>query len=140
MFIGDRIMEDGPINVKIKLAALWVAVMFCYVYDVVLTFFKPGMLEEIIAGDVPLGSQVSLLGAAILMVIPSLMIFLALTLKPKVNRGANIILGIVYIVVNLSNLLSLNDPWAYMVFYNVLESVLALLIIWYAWNWPKQDG
>ena len=133
-------MEDLKINVKIKLAALWVAVMFCYVYDVILTFFKPGMLEEIIAGDVPLGSQVSLLGAAILMVIPSVMIFLSLILKPKVNRGVNIILGVVYIVVNITNLLSLKDPWAYMVFYNILESVLALLIVWYAWNWPKQEG
>ena len=41
-------------------------------------------------------TQGSLLSASILMMIPAVMVFLSLTLKPKVNRWANIILGTVY--------------------------------------------
>jgi len=35
----EKIFEDVKISVKIKLAALWVAVMFIYVYADIKTFF-----------------------------------------------------------------------------------------------------
>ncbi|GAG15374.1 unnamed protein product, partial [marine sediment metagenome] len=91
-----RILQDVKINVKIKLSALWVAVTLCYVYADVFVLYKPGHIEEIIAGESALGSQVSLLGGAIMVTIPAIMVFLSLTLKAKANRWANIILSIIY--------------------------------------------
>ncbi|MHA1996117.1 MAG: DUF6326 family protein [Candidatus Hodarchaeales archaeon] len=137
-------LEDVQINVKIKLSALWAAMMFCYVYADVFGFYIPGFISEIIAGEAPVGSQLSLLGAAILMVIPSVMVFLSLTLKAKVNRWANIIVGIVYTGVNflvnfLLDLISL-EPNAYYILYAIVEVVLTVLIVWYAWKWPTQEG
>jgi hypothetical protein len=41
-------MED----VKIKLSALWVAAMFCYLYADVLAYMAPGHLAEILTGEI----------------------------------------------------------------------------------------
>ncbi len=132
-----RILEDVKINVKIKLAALWATVMFIYVYVDIFGFYRPGIIEEIIAGEVA-GiqiNQVFLLGALILMIIPSLMVFLSLALPAKVNRWVNIIVGIAYIVVVLSFIPG--ETYAFYIFGSIVESLLLLLVVWHAWKWPK---
>ena len=133
-------MEDLKINVKFKLSALWAAVMFLYVYADIKALFRPGILEQMIAGELSIGgtsvpiSQAFLLISAVIMAIPSVMIFLSLTLAPKANRWANIILGIVYSIIILMTLLS-GGAWAYYVFYAIIEFVLTALVVWYAWKW-----
>ena len=128
-------MEDMKINVKMKLSALWVAMMLLYIYADILSLFRPGQIEEMIEGlmgPFPV-TQGSLLTASILMIIPAVMVFLSLTLKPKVNRWANITLGVLYTLVNISNLIG--ETWAYYIFFGIIEIVLTLLIVWYAWKW-----
>ena len=91
-----RILEDVKINVKRKLSALWVAAMLCYAYGEILGFMKPGAIEDYRIGIGATGApitHVALLLIAISMAIPIVMVFLSLTLKPKVNRWANIILA-----------------------------------------------
>ena len=140
-----RSLEDVKINVKIKLSALWVTLMFFYLYADVLTFYQRGFIEEIIAGEV-VGfqiTQVFLLGAAILMAIPGVMVFLSLTLKAKANRWANIILGIFYAGVLLTTMFlpaETLETWVHHIFYTVVEAVFIALIVWYAWRWPKQEA
>lgn len=131
-----ELLEDMKIDVKIKLAALWAAMMFCYVYKDLLFFYKPGLIEDIMAGATPLGSQESLLGAAILMAIPSVMVFLSVILPAKVNRLANIIVGIVYTGVNVGAFM---EPEIFYVFFGIVEVMITLLIVWHAWKWPKQE-
>ena len=136
-----RILEDVQVNVKIKLSALWVTVMFCYAYGDILGFMKPGAIEHYIKGIGATGSpitQVTLLGIAIFMAIPSVMVFLSLTLKPKANRWANIILGIVYTCAVPLTLL-VPGTSAYYIFLTIVEVVLTALIVWHAWKWPKQE-
>lgn len=131
-------LEDVKINVRMKLAALWAAIMFCYLYADVLSLFKPGTIEQIMIGRVA-GFQIDpafLLGSAILMSIPTLMVFLSLILNPKVNRSANIILGIVHIGLAIATMLA-PETGAYYSFYSVIEIVFLSLIVWYAWTWPK---
>ena len=72
------------------------------------------------------------------MAIPSVMVFLSLTLKPKANRWANIILGIFYTCAVPATLL-LYGPSVYYIFLTIVEVVLTALIVWYAWKWPKQE-
>ena len=132
---------DVQINVKIKLSALWVALMFFYLYRDVLGFYAPGHLEALIAGEVA-GKPITLafyLGTAIVMAIPSVMVFLSLALKPKANRWANIIVGIFFTVLTPISLL-LPGVWAYLYFYGSVEVVLTALIVWTAWKWPKQEA
>lgn len=133
-------MEDVPIHVKLKLSALWVAMMLLYIYADILSLFRPGQVEEIIEGRMGpfAATQVALLTAAILMTIPALMVFLSLILKPRASRQANIIFGVLYTLVNMSNLIG--ESWAYYLFFGAVEIVLALMIVRYAWRWPKQEA
>ena len=133
-------MEDVKINVRIKLSALWVAMMLLYIYADILSLFRPGQIEEMIKGlmgPFPV-TQGSLFTASILMIIPAVMVFLSLTLKPKVARWANIAVGVLYTVVNISNLIG--EAWAYYIFFGIIEIVLTLLIVWYAWTWVNPEG
>jgi Family of unknown function (DUF6326) len=135
-----EILEDAKINVKIKLSALWVAMMLLYIYADILSLFRPGQIEEMIdglMGPFPV-TQGSLLVASILMIIPAVMVFLSLTLRPKVDRWANIAVGVLYTVVNISNLIG--EAWAYYIFFGIVEIVCTSLIVWYAWRWANPEG
>ena len=70
------------------------------------------------------------------MVPPILMIFLSLTLKAKLNRLVNIIVGIVYSLVGVDIVFQASN--AGYVVYGIVEAALTALIAWYAWKWPKQ--
>ena len=133
-------MEAVRINVKMKLSALWVAMMFLYIYADILSLFRPGQIDEMIRGlmgPFPV-TQASLLVASILMIIPAVMVFLSLTLKSKMARRANIAVGALYTLINVSNLIG--EAWAYYIFFGIVEIVLTLLIVWYARQWTSPEG
>ena len=131
-------LEDIKINVKIKLALFWVALMFFYLYNDLFSFFKPGTVEELVGGSLEgiVFTQELLFGAALLMALPSIMIFLSLTLKAKLNRMVNIIVGIFHMVVLVGTMLVPGDLWVFYATYMVFEAVFIILIVWHAWKWP----
>ena len=134
------ILEDVKINVKIKLSALWVALMCCYTYADILGFYAPGNLEELLSGVIA-GIEMTqglLLGSAVLMAIPTAMVFLSLTLPAKANRLANIIVGTVYMGVLGSTFLTGRNP-AYYIFYAIGKAMLIALIVWHAYKWPRKE-
>jgi hypothetical protein len=135
-----EILEDVKVNVKLKISALWIAVMFLYAYVDIFSLMKPGIIEGIMAGKMFVFqiSQLFLFLTTLYIAIPSVMIFLSLVLKPKVNRWTNIIVGILYIVSILGS--CIGETWAYYIFGSIVESLLLLLVIWYAWKWPKQQS
>jgi len=122
--------------VTIKISALWVAVMLSSLMGDVLHFFEPGIIEQIIAGEVD-GTQTtdkSLLLSAIFMAIPIVMVVLSLTLNYKANRWANIIFSIFFFGFTLIWLL-VKPPPAYKIFLGSVGLVSNALIVWYAWKW-----
>ena len=131
-------MED----VRIKLSALWTALMLTYLLGDVLRIFS----GDFIAGEIgemgEMGgmqiTQEMYLGLAILMVIPVVMVFLSLTLPHKANRWANIILAIFFFGFNLVGLPTY--PSVYDQFLIVVGLVFNVLTVWYAWKWPKQEA
>ncbi len=78
-------------------------------------------------------SQGMYLGMAALFVIPIAMVFLSLTLNLPVNRWANIIVAIVFFVVNLIGLPTY--PSAYDKFLIIVGLAFNGLTVWYAWKW-----
>ena len=120
-----------------KLAALWASFMFLYIYVDYFALYMPGKIRDILAGKVFVFdiTQVFLLTALASVTIPALMIFLSVALSAKVNRWTNIIVAAVYIPYTLFNLAG--EAWMHMVFGAVVEVVLLLLIILYAWKWPR---
>jgi len=133
-------LQDVQINVKVKLSALWTATMLCYAYGDIIGLFKPGILSDMIAGNMgPLGptTQGLLLGVAVFMSIPALMVFLSLTLKPKVNRWLNIINGFLYTAVMVITIVM--GAWSYYIYLGIVEMALTLLVMWIAWCWPRGE-
>lgn len=131
-------LEDSRIPRKLMLSALWVSLMLCYVYGDYFGLYKPGKLENMLAGKMgPLGevTQGVLLGTSIMMAIPALMVFLSLALKPVFNRWINILLGLAYAVIMV---LTMPGTWQFYLFLGVVEIALSLLIAGYAWTWPRQ--
>jgi hypothetical protein len=133
------VYDDIKVPVKLKISALWASVMFCYIYADYFGLYVPGMLKRMLEGKMgPLGptTQGVLLGTSFMMAIPSVMIFLSVALKPKLNRWMNIILGMVYTMIILITMWD----WAFYIFWGIIEVVLTSMIVWYAWKWPRQEA
>ena len=132
-------LEDFKINVKIKLSALWTSVMFCYIYGDYFELYVPKKIEGMISGSSMLDHPMKLFAASVLLVIPTLMVFASIALKPRVNRALNIGLGSFYtMIMVLIGLMSI-APWrTFYVFLAAVESIITSGIVWYAWTWPKQ--
>lgn len=130
-------LQEYKINVKLKLAALWTSFMFLYIYVDYFALYMPDKIEGILQGkifvfDISQGFIMTALGLAS---IPMLMIFLSLALPAKTNRLVNVVLAMIHIPYMLFNLAG--EAWAHMWFAAALEVVLLLLIIRYAWTWPR---
>ena len=135
-------LEDQRIPVQVKLAAAWTSVMFLYAYVDIIAFFKPGVIDDILAGkvwefDV---SQTLLTTFLALMAIPILMVVLSMTLPARANRITNLIVASVQVPFAAFNALGeVGEPW--MSFYLLgvaLELVVLAFILRSAWTWPRR--
>jgi len=134
-------MED----VKMKLAVFWL-VFFCAMIVVpALELYLPGFVEDIMAGEAggaPITAEMILL-MAILTLIPPVMAVLSITLKGSINRWANIIVGAVFAVLSLITPIEyLKAPTthsAYLILVAIVQIAVAVLIVWHAWKWSKQE-
>lgn len=140
MSLPQMALEDIKVNVKLKLAALWTSFMFLYIYVDYFHLYMPGSIKDILAGKMFVFdiTQLILLIGLGSVTIPALMIFLSVAMPAKVNRWTNIIVAAVYIPYTLFNLAG--EAWIHMVFGAAVEVILLLLVIRYAWKWPKQEA
>ena len=133
---SNSVFEDFQINVKLIISSLWVAVMFCYVYGDYIQIYVPGILADAMeVSSAKEGIQIEFFAVALLMAIPSLMIFLTLVLKPSINRWLNIIIPVLYIILLVA--VNLEETWVYYLFLTAIEILLSITTVWYAWKWPK---
>lgn len=133
-------MEDVKMSVKLKLASLWTSLMFFIIYLDYFHLYMPGKLDEILKGKVFVYdvSQAFLLVALGIIGLPALMIFLSVTLRPKVNRWINVIVAAINMPLILFNLAG--EAWIHMVFGAAIQMVLLCLILRYAWKWPRAEA
>jgi hypothetical protein len=136
-----RNLDDMKVNVKVKLALLWVALMFFYIYNDIFSLWQPGHVAQLVEGQLE-GvefTQTILFAGAVLMTFPSFMVLLSLTLKARANRLVNIIVGILHVFVLLgTQFVGEGETWFYWRLYELLEAVFLVLIVWTAWKWPTQ--
>jgi len=122
------------IEMPIKLSVIWICVMLTYLLGDVLRIFsgdfKAGEMGS--KGGMAM-TQNMLLGIAILMVIPILMVFLSVTLNQPVNRWVNIIVAVFFFLFNLVGLPTY--PSLYDKFLIAVSLVFNIITVWYAWNW-----
>jgi hypothetical protein len=130
--------QNIEVDIKIKLAGLWTTLMFCYIYGDYFELYTPDKVNGLISGDNMLDTPVKLFIATCVMLVPSLMIFLSLMLRPTINRWLNIIFGIVYTTIGiLIAFVSISDWYAFYVFLSLIEAIIVAIIIWLAVFWPK---
>jgi hypothetical protein len=138
LMANGRQLENYRPPTQLALAAMWSSLMFLYVYGDYFQLYTAGKLEAMSAGQIgPLGaaSESVLLGVAMMMAIPSLMIVLSLLLPPVVGKWLNVLFGLAYTVI-----LALTLPGAPLFYlaYGGLEIALTLLIAWTALRWPRR--
>jgi hypothetical protein len=130
-------LEEFRAPTKVKLALLWTSLMFLYIYNDYFSLYTPGTIAGMIAGRLgPLGEANAgvLVGVSMLLAVPALMIFLSVSLPPRLSRWLNVTLGVAYTAIEALTLA--HSP----VFYRIvvtLEMALTILVVWYALRWPK---
>ena len=132
-------LEPSNVNVRIKISALWTSMLFVFAYVDLFSFYRPDFRADVEAGEVSgfTVNQSFLLGTTAYVVIPSLMVFLSLILRPGVSRIANIALGTVYALTVIAGAIG---EWNYYILGSAIEVVLLAAIVYYAWTWPTEAG
>jgi hypothetical protein len=130
------VLEELRIPTQVKLAGLWGAVLFMYIYVDIIGFFKPGTIADILVGKAWIYDidQTWLLLSLMLMTLPVIMVCVSLMSSGKINRYANIGLGAFHIVIAFG--FASGEINAYYVFGTVVEVIILTMIIWTAWKWP----
>jgi hypothetical protein len=114
--------------------------MFCYIYGDLIGFYIPGGLQRIMDGKFGFGpvTPILLLGFAVVMSAPAIMVALTLLLKPGAGRWLNVIMGLAETALMLYTMI---DAWkfgyAFYIYLGVVEVTLTLLIVWFALTWPR---
>ena len=133
-------LKNPKVNIKIKLAALWTATTFCYLYGDYFELYTPDKVASLISGDNVLNSPITLFVASIILAIPPLMIFLSLVLKPRINKALNIIFGFLFTIMIVLIAIGSLTPWyTFYVFLAIVGSILTSIIILLAWKWPRKQ-
>ena len=115
--------------------------MFLYIYVDYFQLYKPGFVDDILAGRVhefDISQTFVAIGVTIV-AIPSLMILLSATLPARVNRATNLVVATLYIPVSMYN--ADGESWTY--FYGLtigLEVLLLAFILRNAWTWPRRTA
>ena len=140
---SDKNSVGNMLDVRIILAVLWVAGMLSSLNGDTYRLNDPVVLKSSLANTGPIVvSSELLLVMSIVFVVPILMSVLTLTLKYPVSRWANRILGILYAMIILAfwvlGLVLLSA--GYEKVWSTAQLVFALLVVWYAWKWPKQEA
>ena len=119
-------MED----VRIILSGLWVAVMLTYLLGDVLRLFAGDATPGEISGRK--ASQGTWLVAAVIMLVPIVMVVLSLTLPYPVIGWVSIVVSVIVVAFNL---FGLPYPGMYDNVLILVSFIFNALIVWYAWNW-----
>ena len=129
-------LEAFPVNVRVKISALWASMLFVFAYVDLFSLYRADVRADIAAGEIGgfTINQSFLLGTTAYVVIPALMVFGALVLRPRINRIANIALSVVYALTIVGGAIG---EWNYYLLGSAIEVGLLAAVAYYAWTWPK---
>jgi hypothetical protein len=119
--------------VRVILSGLWVAVMLTYLLGDVLRLFAGDATPGEIDGQP--ATQAMWMGAAVIMLIPIVMVVLSLTLPYPAIRWVTLVVTVLLVIFNLFGL-----PYAgtYDNFLIIVSFVFNGVTVWYAWRWVAE--
>jgi hypothetical protein len=129
--------EPSHVNVRIKISALWTSMLFVFAYVDLFTLYRADFRADVEAGEIGwfTVNEAFLLGTTVYVVIPSLMVFCALILRPRINRIANIALSVAYALTIVAGAIG---EWNYYILGSAIEVALLTAVAYYAWTWPRE--
>ena len=119
------------VDTRIVLSGLWVALMLTYLLGDVLRIFSGDFTAGEMQGQ--RATQAMWMGAALLMLIPIVMVVLSLTLTYPAIRWVTFGAAIGLFVFNLIGLPTY--PSLYDKFLIAVGLVFNVITVWYAWKW-----
>ncbi len=126
------------LDMNVKLSTLWITASLSYLYCDVISLMDPELLRQYLQGNVN-GLAFTpgfLLGAAILISIPILMVLLSRVLNYRANRWTNITAATVMTAVQSATLF-VGVPAPYYLYLSIIEITCTVLIVGYAWKWRE---
>jgi len=126
---------------KNLLSILWIVLAINFMFCDIFTLMNSADLQNILNGSVD-GMQITqefLLGFAIVMEIPILMILLSWILPIKSNRILQILAGLFLILIQSWSLTVGNVTLHYW-FFSIVELFLLVAIVWQAINWKTDKN
>lgn len=131
-------LEDTKVDTKLILAALWTSLVFCYLYGDYFELYTPDKVTSLTTGDNNLDTPTKLFAASVVLASPSIMVPLSVIMRSSVSRILNITLGIAFSVMTMLIAVSSLTAWySFYAFLAVIETLIALTIVGYAWKWPR---
>ncbi len=126
----------GPLDIRLRLSALWVAMVFVFAYVDLFALYRPDVraaLEDgkIFAFDI---SQTALFGMTLYIIIPSLMVYLTLVMGRHLSRIVNITVAAIYALTIVGGAVG---EWSYYILGSIVEVLLLAVVIHHAWTWPQ---
>lgn len=131
-------LDEQKVNVRVKLAGLWTAIMFLYIYIDYFHLYKPGTITDILNGKVfkfDINETFTFIGLTSV-AMPAIMIYLSLVVKAKINRPLNITAGVIFAIYAGLNLIG--ETWVSYYWGFFIELVLFVLVVRTAWKWPAK--
>jgi len=130
---------------KLRISILWIFLAVSMSAAMILYIMTPGIINSIIAGEME-GMEITagvLMIFALFWLIPLIMAFCTLIINDAANRWSNAILGLffgVFYIVDISGHLSKGEEFGGHCLMGVAGIIVAFLIAWHAWKWPKQKN
>lgn len=131
------------LDVRIILAVLWIAEVLSSLNGDAYRLSDPIMLKSMIANTGPIVTNPGmLLTMSMIFVVPILMSVFTLIVKSSLMRWANRIIGILYAVIMLAFVVLgfVLRSAGYEFVWSTAQLVFTLLVVWYAWKWPKPEA
>lgn len=136
---GTMQLRDAPIDVKVVLSGLWIAMLFVFAYVDIFAFWREDVINGALAGEVPgVGLEINqtfLALATVYILVPSFMVVVSLLAPARWNRRANVLVSLVYAVTVAVSMVG--ETWVYYHLGSVVEVVLLLATARTAWRWPR---
>ena len=118
-------------DLKSKLSALWLFAVLNFIYCDVITLYDHVFIKQSTTIQY---TQAFLLGAAVLVEVPIVMVLLSRILEPRANRWANVVAGIAMSGIQTVTLF-VGTPTMYYLFFSIIEIATTATIVWLAWSW-----
>ena len=124
----------APLDVRIRLAALWTATMLIVAFVDIFQFYRADIRAQIEGGrimdfEIGQGFMLAIVGYVI---IPTMMIVLSVMLQRRANRIANIVVPLVFAVTIVGAAIG---EWGYYLLASAVELGLLAIIVTLAVKW-----